>query len=463
MKLRFKILLFASSLLLAVIVLVSVFIYWGERRFIIQNAYQEQETIEQGLMQLVRESMLLRDDLLLLKYIRFSLERYPGIVYIAIIDKEKNIIAHSDPDYWKKKYEPKMSGLWKKGQQVRVVRQPIYLGNVLRGEQEIGFSLAYLGQQINRQLMPIFRRIVLAALIAFGLGLAGAFFLANQIVRPIMKLAGAAELIGQGKLDTRISVVGKDELAFLSKEFNRMAEQLNELEKMKEDFVSSVTHELRSPLGAIETYLNLMLERPEELSEHGYEYLIRLKNNTARLANFINDLLDVSRIERGGLVIRRNYFAITPMLEDVLRFFRVPAEKKGIQLISQIAPDLPQIYGDVERLRQVVVNLISNALKFSPENSVIILGAGTSGENLLVWVKDSGPGVPPEHQGKIFDKFYQVVGPDTSIQKGTGLGLAIARGIVESHGGKIWIESPPKDQTTGSCFYFSLSLNPAGI
>ncbi len=252
------------------------------------------------------------------------------------------------------------------------------------------------------------------------------------------------------------------ELGFLSKSFQAMAEQLQELDQMKEDFVSAVTHELRSPLGAIESYLNLINEEIRDgISLSTWQtYIERLRINTQRLTRFVNDLLDVAALERGKVKLEQQPLNLAILIQDVAAFYAVKiAEKKLVCHTAIPEAPLSKAWADPDKIRQVLINLLSNAIKFTPEHGTLEIGVKelSSEKRLRVYVKDSGFGIAAEDQAKIFNKFEQVHTTRQNVKgpKGTGLGLSICRALVELHGGTLGVESAPGE---GSCFYFTLPL-----
>jgi len=279
---------------------------------------------------------------------------------------------------------------------------------------------------------------------------------------PIKKLVKGAGLIGEGKLDTVIDVKSKDEIGNLAQEFNRMAQRLKEIEKMKEDFMSSVTHELRSPMTAVKGYVNLILDgKAGPMSEKQREYLTIVRNNTARLGRFINDILDLAKIEAGMMEIKPEPMSVREVANEILTLLKAISDQKNIKLIVDIPESIPQIMADRDRIGQIITNLVGNSLKFTPDGGSVTVKGVEEGEFLKMAIIDTGIGIPKEYIGKIFNKFEQVSEHKQKVKtaKGTGLGLAIARGLIIGHGGKIWIES---EVDKGTTFFFTLNKKGGG-
>jgi len=277
-----------------------------------------------------------------------------------------------------------------------------------------------------------------------------------MMTKPIKQMAKGAELIGQGKLDTEISVKGKDELGSLARDLNKMSRQLKEIDQMKSDFVTSVTHELRSPLTSLTMYIDLFLKGGAgELNDKAKKFLTIMERSNNRLSRFIDDLLDMAKIERGKMEIKKEPLGILPIVSETVQLIKPQADEKDIEITMDISDNLPLVFVDGDRTRQIITNLLSNSIKFTPEKGKVSIKIQDEGEHVQVSISDTGIGIPPEQINRIFDKFEQVreVRERVKGPKGTGLGLAIVKSLVEAQGGKIWVES---EVDKGSTFYFTL-------
>jgi signal transduction histidine kinase len=317
-------------------------------------------------------------------------------------------------------------------------------------------------------------------LLGLGMALVASLLVARRVVWPLETLRKGVERIGGGDMNSRLDVKTGDEIELLAEEFNRMAEnvreayggleqkveerthelafaneRLKELDRLKSDFVSNVSHELRTPLTAIKGAVDLILrEVAGPLTEKQIHYLTRVRSNTQHLAGLINDLLDLSKIESGKIEVKSSLVSMGGLVHEVVETLRPIAVEKGIALEAAIPEQSIMVWADRDKINQVLMNLIGNAIKFTPAHGTVTVSASRNGdERVQVSVSDTGPGVPPEENEKIFDKFYQVGEVDGVKPKGTGLGLAICKALVELHGGRIWVES---EMNRGSTFYFTL-------
>ncbi|WP_416208425.1 ATP-binding protein [Chloroflexus sp.] len=231
-------------------------------------------------------------------------------------------------------------------------------------------------------------------------------------------------------------------------------------QKMEEErqntFISVISHELRTPVSIIKGFAETMLRPDGQFTVEQYREALQVIGEEAdRLARQIQDLLDVSRVAAGGLRLERSDVALHLLVSDVVHRFAAQVGER-IEFEIRVPDDLPPVYADYERMRQVLTNLIENAVKYSPNGGVIRIGARAEGDMAIVYVSDQGIGIPPEEQDLIFERFYRV---DTRLrrdQPGSGLGLFITRAIVEEHGGRIWVES---QVGRGSRFFFTIPLS----
>ncbi len=317
-------------------------------------------------------------------------------------------------------------------------------------------------------------------LLGFGMALLASIFVARRVVVPLQMLRQGVERIGKGDLGLRLRIKTGDEIEVLAEEFNKMTaalqeaytgmerkvaertqelvianRRLRELDRMKSAFVSNVSHELRTPLTSIKGSVDNMLDGlTGQLNEKQIRYVTRIKSNTDRLARLINDLLDLSIIEAGRIELKPTSLPLATLILEVAETLRQVAEEKLISLNIDSSDVTVTAWADRDKISQVLTNLISNAVKFTPSHGKVKVAIQKNGDEWLqVSVTDTGPGIPPEEANRIFDEFYQITQPDKQKTKGTGLGLAISKSLVEMHGGKIWVKS---EMDKGSTFFFTL-------
>ncbi len=327
------------------------------------------------------------------------------------------------------------------------------------------------------------QREIAAAVVAGGiilgaLSLLFSYRTARAMTMPLARLAAAARRIEEGDLATPVGGGSQYEIGQLEHSFGAMAGavrvrdarndslvaelraanvKLEELNRLKSEFIANVSHELRTPMNAIIGYSEFLLEGLNgPLTDSQSEDLGRVRSAAHSLLGLINGLLDLAKIEAGQMDVQPRHFDVATVTADVVELLRGPARLKALVLRSEVDPSLPQAWADPHQIRQVLVNLAGNAIKFTASGEIVI-SAAVATDALEVLVTDSGEGIPPEAQAFIFDEFRQADGSSRRRHGGTGLGLAIARRLVWMNGGKIWVESVSGQ---GSRFHFTVPLRP---
>jgi len=359
-----------------------------------------------------------------------------------------------------------------------------------RYEEEIKKTLDQLTESINKltlalqtgliKKIELFQKIgykstkvsLVIILFAVLFGVIFAYFFTHSVCSPIKILKDATDRIADGDLDYRIEVTSNDEIGTLGTAFNQMCNKLKEMDQMKSEFVSNISHNLKTPLTAIREANDLLLEKiAGPISEPQIKLLTIIKEEAHQLTMMINDLLDISRVEAG--LMRYNFqssdiYDVIRKSTDEIRFL---AENKNILIQCENGDSIPKILLDRDKIAQVMDNLLNNAIKFTLPGGTITIKANVveshdvtqffREQNRLnnvhsfvkVSISDTGIGIPAECHKKIFDKFQQVDNKGKGGIKGTGLGLSIAKHIVLDHGGDIGVES---NVGKGSTFLFTL-------
>jgi signal transduction histidine kinase len=310
-----------------------------------------------------------------------------------------------------------------------------------------------------------------ALLVAAGLiaGLTGALLLFSGLIssmrRPLEELVGAAGRLAAGDRSTRVEVGGLSETATLGAAFNEMARELeieegrrDELDRLKDEFVLTASHELRSPLTSVQGFAELLMLDKDSLTPRQRETVEIILDNCRHLVRLLNDLLDLARSDAGRLSIHPQPTEVAPLIEDVVRTMRAQTEAAGQTLTEQVEPGLPQIDVEPDRIRQILVNLLTNAHEYTPEGASIGIAARAVGAEVEISVSDDGPGIPADQLERIFERFTRGDAGLTQRVGGTGLGLAISKSLVELHGGSIGAESTVG---AGSTFHVRLPVATA--
>lgn len=230
--------------------------------------------------------------------------------------------------------------------------------------------------------------------------------------------------------------------------------RLRELDRMKDEFVSIVSHELRTPLTSIRGALQLVIGEPGSVPDQEHRALLHIAlNNCERLVRIVNDILDVSKIESGSLVLNRKPVSVAELIRQSLDVVRGPARAAGVRLDANVSATVPPVMVDPDRIVQALVNLLSNAVKFAPADSTVTVAVTGTEHQVMVVVSDQGEGIAPENLNRLFRKFQQVDSSSSRRKGGTGLGLVITKVIVEQHGGRVFVDS---ELNKGTRFSFTL-------
>lgn len=297
-------------------------------------------------------------------------------------------------------------------------------------------------------LARVYQSIILAGIAAVVAAFIIGGFFAYGLVRPMRQLTHATTLIARGDLSHRVDINDKDEIGDLARSFNKMASDLQNAERLRREMTADIAHELRNPLAVLQSNVEAIID---DVLPATPENLQPLLDQTQLLSRLVDDLRLLTLVDAGQLSLDKVEIDIAALTRSVIAQFTASADSKSILLQADIPNDLPPLTLDPQRIAQVLGNLISNAMRHTPEKGVISVQLSVismpkqtpliTDHCLLVTVSDSGVGIPPESLPYIFDRFYRVDKSRSRSHGGSGLGLAIAKQLVEAHGGKIWAES----------------------
>jgi two-component system sensor histidine kinase GlrK len=301
--------------------------------------------------------------------------------------------------------------------------------------------------------------IVLSSL-ALAIGLAVFYLLTRGITRSLSLIKQKTYEIAGGTYGEALSVSSALEIEELAEALNLMAERLKNLEETKKDLFSMMTHELRNPLASIREGTRLLLrEYKAALTQEQARLLSIVDEESRRMLDLVNSFLDLSRMEAGMMTYSFETLQVVPLVQRVLAELEPCFAAKGIRVRLDSDQDVPPVEADKERLLQVLRNLIGNAAKFTPKGGRVTVGCARRDSGVEVSVADTGPGIPEEHLGTVFEKYARVTSRGRPQPYGSGLGLAIVKQVVTAHGGRVWAESEPG---RGSVFRFSLPASGPG-
>ncbi|MFC1613731.1 ATP-binding protein [Gemmatimonadota bacterium] len=354
-------------------------------------------------------------------------------------------------------------------------------------KEKLGFVILEVSlENMNRALAVATRQAVIITLIMIMIGALAVIYLVRSVAVPIYRLADATLAVAHGDLDKKVPIQRSDEIGILADSFNHMIrqlkvsrekieawnrelegrvtertreleakhceleeayEELKTLDKAKDDFLSLVSHELRTPLSAILLYSEMLLDGVADDEESRVEFLSTIVENCKRLTRLINDVLDLSKIEAGRMPFKLEELNFKDLVADTLNSIRPKIESKGLNFDFTNIDGKCHLWGDRDKVIQVLTNIISNAAKFSNDKGSITVSLTDNGKMGKVAIGDTGKGIKKEDIPKMFDRFSQLESIDHHSE-GTGLGMPISKSIIEKFGGEIWIESEPGQGTT---------------
>lgn len=320
---------------------------------------------------------------------------------------------------------------------------PIYSGSTV-----VGAVITHV--QVHA-MAPLYALVnwtaVRVAIVASLVGFVLIYGIARRIILPLRQMRNAAGEIAANRFDGPIPVTSDDEVGDLVRAFNRMSEQLRAQEQLRSGFVANVSHELRSPLTSMQGFTQGMLDGTIPREEHP-KYLAIIHSETQRLTKLIRELLDLSQIESGKFPLHIRRFDANELIRRVLIRFLDKMEERGIEIDVDFREDYCYVDADTDRIEQVIINLVDNAIKYTPEGGgQISIWTHIAGGKAMISVTDTGMGIPAEDLPYIFERFYKVDKAHT-VKTGTGLGLAIVKKIIDQHGGAVTVRSQLGKGTT---------------
>lgn len=331
-----------------------------------------------------------------------------------------------------------------------------------------GYSLDYEGQRVGtllsgvtlerftplaqQFLQSLNRSTLTAALVALAVSLLLIALLARQLARPLNAVTRAAEQIAAGNLGHRVEVTSQDELGLLARSFNAMSARLQASEHLRQQMITDVAHELRTPVSVIQGGMEALVDGVYTPSEETFHSLLE---ETQRLSRLIDELRELSLLDAGELRLVKRDTDLGALIGKLVKVFQPQAEASGIALCYQNGESPLHLSADADRIAQVLRNLLSNGLHYTPQGGRVEVRLEQRNGQAVCTVSDTGPGLPAEEQAQVFDRFWRTDLSRARHSGGSGLGLSIAKRLMEAHGGSLWVQSTPGQ---GSTFGFSLPM-----
>ena len=282
--------------------------------------------------------------------------------------------------------------------------------------------------------------LLFAAIIATTFGI----FVAASMADGLNQLSDTAVNIAEGNLDARVEIHGRDEVAQVGMAFNQMANQLQtaeqqraEVEKMRRDLIAWTSHDLRTPLTSIRAMIEALYDGVVDDPETVRRYYQTMRSDIISLNEIIDDLFELAQLDAGGLKMEMSWHGLSDVVSDMLESFRAVADKRSVRLVGHVGNDVDPVWMNAQKISRVLSNLISNALRYTPEGGEVSVTAVRENNEIVVSVEDSGSGFDPEDLPRVFEQFYRGEQARSRKTGGAGLGLAISQGIVGAHQGTI--------------------------
>lgn len=305
----------------------------------------------------------------------------------------------------------------------------------------------------------IFLVFVAAGMIGGIIALIFVALLTKHITKPMNQMKAVAKKVASGEFTGRINVKGKDELSELSKSFNEMITELENLEKMRRDFIGNVSHELRTPLTSIKGFVDGIIDGVIPPEKHEY-YLRIVRDETSRMQDLVNDLLSLAKLQGGEVALEYSIFDINELIRRSVISLQQMFLEKNLEFNALFETERMFVRADLDSIQRVIINLLHNAIKFTPENGVIAAKTYYKKNKVVISIEDSGRGIPKEDLPGIFERFYKTDKSRSEDRTGVGLGLAIVRNIINKHDETIKVES---QEGHGTRFIFTLSKAPEPV
>ena len=299
--------------------------------------------------------------------------------------------------------------------------------------------------------------LTLASLAATFSAVVVSVIVTQRWVKPIRAMTASSDRIARGKYQERVQLPPQtpsnqhDEIEQLAVSFNKMAERLEQTEAIRQRLLGDVAHELRTPLSVIQGSMEALLDGVLPAEPATYQNIYR---ETERLKKLVSDLGELSRVEARADEIHPTHTPVEPMVARIVSLLEGEFTAKGVELGAKLAHDLPDVLADRDRINQVLMNLVGNALQHTPEGGRVEIAAVAQKDEIRIAVRDTGAGISAEHLPHLFERFYRADTSRARASGGSGIGLTIAKYLVEAHGGRIWAESPGPGQ--GATFNFTL-------
>lgn len=483
-----KILILVIALLIISFTLTSIIMNAVLNKMVTDQLANQLETVSEKVitaLDTVIKNEAIKDPYLFINYIQTLAVNADSLIWI--VSEDGTIIYYSEiPENIQYNLTESQEGLFKLPDERQYIKQP--------SEYEVGdyfglfkgtgidwvtynkpfvirnippYSLEARGMILIHSRIPsiyqlkhsIFLVFVAAGMIGGIIALIFVALLTKHITKPMNQMKAVAKKVASGEFTGRINVKGKDELSELSKSFNEMITELENLEKMRRDFIGNVSHELRTPLTSIKGFVDGIIDGVIPPEKHEY-YLRIVRDETSRMQDLVNDLLSLAKLQGGEVALEYSIFDINELIRRSVISLQQMFLGKNLEFNALFETERMFVRADLDSIQRVIINLLHNAIKFTPENGVIAAKTYYEKNKVVISIEDSGRGIPKEDLPGIFERFYKTDKSRSEDRTGVGLGLAIVRNIINKHDETIKVES---QEGHGTRFIFTLSKAPEPV
>ena len=483
-----KILILVIALLIISFTLTSIIMNAVLNKMVTDQLANQLETVSEKVitaLDTVIKNEAIKDPYLFINYIQTLAVNADSLIWI--VSEDGTLIYYSEiPENIQYNLTESQEGLFKLPDERQYIKQP--------SEYEVGdyfglfkgtgidwvtynkpfvirnippYSLEARGMILIHSRIPsiyqlkhsIFLVFVAAGVIGGIIALIFVALLTKHITKPMNQMKAVAKKVASGEFTGRINVKGKDELSELSKSFNEMITELENLEKMRRDFIGNVSHELRTPLTSIKGFVDGIIDGVIPPEKHEY-YLRIVRDETSRMQDLVNDLLSLAKLQGGEVALEYSIFDINELIRRSVISLQQMFLEKNLEFNALFETERMFVRADLDSIQRVIINLLHNAIKFTPENGVIAAKTYYEKNKVVISIEDSGRGIPKEDLPGIFERFYKTDKSRSEDRTGVGLGLAIVRNIINKHDETIKVES---QEGHGTRFIFTLSKAPEPV
>ncbi|MBI4349628.1 MAG: HAMP domain-containing histidine kinase, partial [Elusimicrobia bacterium] len=450
----------SSVLVLAVLAATGTLQYFAERRQLVSAQSAAQEAAARALAKACEEALVESNDVAALNYFK-AFRETTALHSMALAGVGGELRLHSDALAGKSDWQTRNIGdgaaqrALGTGAPVRDEAQaaglrlvrwtlPLRVRDAQAGLLRLEFDAQAMDRAVRSQLASSARRFVPVALSCLALGIVGAAWLAQRLVDPIQRLAEAARRYSEGRLEHRVAVTEQSELGLLAGDLNRMAARLAEADELKQRFFHQLTHDLRVPLSTVQGYLELLLSgKAGQISEDQRAHLLQAEEGAQIVAEFVDNILDLASMKGREPLAEGAGCDLAPVVRQAVSLVQVQARRLGVKVSCDFLEEPPAVRVPERLIRRILLNLLGNALKFTPSGGRVDVTARRAHGIVMVEVKDTGCGIPADKLEKVFQDFYRVPETMNNLRgpAGVGIGLAICKMIVEAHGGSIAVDS----------------------